>query len=180
MCLLWLHVLHVQQLLLCSRQSPLCPSWVANSSMRWASAISCRGRTGRGEDCVRCLLLLQCRVVCVRVLCVYVAAESLAVVRLQLDVDAVVDVEPRRVVLHLLCAQRAPGHEGEGGVEVGEGEGAVDGLLANSLRPATDRPQRLVQSSALQSVRLASSRGRRSRGRRRRLARGRAATMEGT
>src|SRR5579872_14987 len=62
----------------------------------------------------------------------------------QHDLDAVVDVRPFRMVVHLLRRQRHPGHEAEGRVEIGELEALGDRLAARDGAPAAQLRQRLI------------------------------------
>lgn len=49
--------------------------------------------------------------------------------------DFVVDVEPFRVVIHLLCLQGNPGHKAKRLIEIFEGELFVDGISLTQFRP---------------------------------------------
>src|SRR5690606_10526343 len=63
-------------------------------------------------------------------------AQSLDVMARQHDLDAVVDVEPFRVMVELFGLQRDARHEGEGLAEIRKMEGLADGVAVLDLGPA--------------------------------------------
>ncbi len=77
--------------------------------------------------------------------------QAAGVVGGQHHLDGLVDVEPLRMVVHLLRDQRRPRHEAEGFVEVPEGKSFGDGVAATDLGPALKPCQRLRPRAAAQS-----------------------------
>lgn len=61
------------------------------------------------------------------------------VVRREADIDAVVDVEPFRVVIEHLGVQRAPAHKAPGRVKVGKHEAALEAIDAALENRAVQR-----------------------------------------
>src|SRR5579872_467144 len=60
----------------------------------------------------------------------------------QCHLDGFVNVEPFGVMIHLFGNQRRPGHEAEGGVEIGENEFFADGIAILRLAPAFQPAER--------------------------------------
>src|SRR6185436_6402287 len=89
--------------------------------------------TGKSLSCDLVYLLRQRHVA---------LTEAVAVVRGQQDVDAVIDVEPFRMVVGLLRHQCDAVHEAPGLVESLELEGALDGVASFHRLPARQLLQR--------------------------------------
>ena len=64
--------------------------------------------------------------------------KTLHVVGAEGDADAVVDVEPLRVVIHLVCLEGDSSHETKGLVEVGEDKVLLHGVAALHLAPSCE------------------------------------------
>src|SRR5262245_7751974 len=62
--------------------------------------------------------------------------------------DLVVDVEPFRVMIELLCEKRGASHEAERRVEIFEGESPADGVATLHLAPACKPRQRCPARAA--------------------------------